>query len=148
MRSANFAKAVTPVHSLLDEKAMHEGAQALIGEHDFSAFRGAACQSKSPFRFVEYIDVSRKKDLVVIEIKANAFVLHMVRNIVGVLLEVGRGDKTVAWVAEVLKSCDRNQASVTAPPEGLYFVEAHYPEQCAIPKYPKGPLFLRDYSTS
>lgn len=142
VRSANFAKKVTFEPTPLDTEKMHQGAQCLLGEHDFSSFRGAACQSKSPFRFVEHVQVVRRGDLVIIEIKANAFVLHMVRNIAGVLMDVGLGKQPVSYVESLLKLKDRQQGSKTAPPFGLYFVAAHYPKECNIRTLAPGPLFL------
>ena len=142
VRTANFSGALTWFDAPLDERMMHEAAQYLIGEHNFSSFRGAACQSNSPFRCVEYIEIKRLDDLVVIEIKANAFLLHMVRNIVGCLLEVGEGKKPPLWIADVLDKQDRSAASVTAKPEGLYFVRAHYPKTEGVACLPMGPVFL------
>lgn len=142
VRSANFAGAVAHVDRPLDEALMHKAAQSLLGEHDFSAYRGAGCQSKSPYRNVEYIDVSRQGDLVVVEIKANAFVLHMVRNIVGVLLDIGLQIQPVDWAQQVLASKDRTQGGRTAPPDGLYFVKAHYPDEFTVPDFSLGPLWL------
>lgn len=142
VRSANFAGVVTHIDKTLDEKLMHQAAQSLLGEQDFSAYRGAGCQSKSPYRHVEYITVSREGDLVVVEIKANAFVLHMVRNIVGVLLDIGLKAKPVVWAKEVLDSKDRRQGGRTAPPDGLYFTKAHYPKEFDVPEFPLGPLWL------
>jgi tRNA pseudouridine38-40 synthase len=112
--------------NLIDEKLMHEAAQLLIGEHDFSSFRGSGCQSKSVKRNVVSIDVSRSGAMVNINIKANAFLLHMVRNIAGVLLEVGVGEKPVEWVKEVLLACDRKKAAVTLPACGVYLVKVEY----------------------
>jgi len=142
VRPANMAKQLTWHEYYLDAEKMHEAAQALIGEHDFSAYRGAACQSHSANRFVEYIQVKRLSDYVLIEIKANAFLLHMVRNIVGVLLEVGEYRQAIDWPAQVLASKDRQQAGVTAKPHGLYFVRAHYDAKWQIPELAMGPVFL------
>ncbi len=142
IRPANFDGQVTYHDYPLDHQKMNEAAQALVGEHDISAFQAAACQSNTPFRFVEYVSVSRFGDLLVMEIKANAFLLHMVRNIVGSLLEVGEGRKPVTWLGELLSLKDRSQAGMTAKPDGLYFVRAHYPDDCAIEQLPMGPLFL------
>lgn len=144
VRSANYAKKVTHISQPLNEGDMNSAAQALVGENDFSSFRGAACQSNSPFRFVEYVSVCRKGDLVIIEIKANAFVLHMVRNIAGALIEVGLSRKPVDWIGAVLKLKDRTQAAATGAPEGLYFVKAHYPCEFDLPECVLGPLFLQD----
>lgn len=117
----------------LDAEAMHDSAQVLLGELDFQAFRGAACQSHSSFRNVSEILVQRQGDYVQIDIEANAFLLHMVRNIVGVLLPVGQGQRSASWVKQVLESRDRKQAGITAPAAGLHLVAVRYPEEFAIP---------------
>src|SRR5882724_1103854 len=99
----------------LDADAMHAAAQALVGEHDFSAFRTAACQARTPVRCVHEIAISRAGEHVAIEIQANAFLHHMVRNIVGSLLPVGRGDESPAWIGQLLAGRDRAVAGPTAP---------------------------------
>lgn len=126
----------------LDENKMNEAAQTLIGEHDFSAFRGAGCQSKTPWRRIFEIIVIRRADMLVFEVHGNAFLLHMVRNITGVLLEIGAGMRPVEWAKEVLESRDRKQAAMTISPKGLYLVDVDYPEALSIPKMPLGPFFL------
>jgi tRNA pseudouridine38-40 synthase len=110
----------------IDEKIMHEAGQYLIGEHDFSSFRGSGCQSKSTRRNVMFLEVTRNGDMVYIDIKANAFLLHMVRSIVGMLVKIGRGDKPSIWAKEVLEARDRKVCAPTAPPQGLYFLAAEY----------------------
>jgi tRNA pseudouridine38-40 synthase len=107
---------------------MNKAKECLLGEHDFSAFRGSLCQAKSPIKNIEYIKLINNKHEITIEIKANAFLHHMVRNIVGTLLKVGRGERTVDWMNEVLDSKSRKQAGATAEPQGLYFVKAFYNE--------------------
>ncbi|MBU2880917.1 tRNA pseudouridine(38-40) synthase TruA [Psychrosphaera sp. B3R10] len=129
-------------HMPLDEKKMHIAAQALLGENDFSSFRASQCQSKSPVRFMHFIKVTRHNEFIVIDIKANAFVHHMVRNIAGSLIAVGRGDKPIEWVGELLAVKDRRQAGETAKPNGLYLIEVEYPEIFDLPKSSAGPLFL------
>jgi tRNA pseudouridine38-40 synthase len=124
----------------LDAAAMHEGAQALIGEHDFSAFRDSQCQANTPMRNVRHIHVARNGEFVVIDICANAFLHHMVRNITGVLSVVGLGRQPPAWVAAVLAGRDRSKAAVNAPPGGLYFVGPEYPAEFALPE-PSRPWF-------
>jgi tRNA pseudouridine38-40 synthase len=112
----------------LDIDAMNKAKECLLGEHDFSAFRGSLCQAKSPIKNIEYIKLINNNHEITIEIKANAFLHHMVRNIVGTLLKVGRGERTVDWMNEVLDSKSRKQAGATAEPQGLYFVKAFYNE--------------------
>ncbi|MFN4262095.1 MAG: tRNA pseudouridine(38-40) synthase TruA [Thioalkalivibrionaceae bacterium] len=107
--------------------AMREALASLLGTHDFSSFRAAGCQAKSPVRTLLAASVTREKDLVWFDFVANAFLHHMVRNLVGSLLEVGSGDRSVAWLGEVLAQRDRRAAGVTAPPDGLYFVGVDYP---------------------
>lgn len=115
-------------HFPLDEKRMHEAAQCLLGEHDFSAFRGPHCQSKTPIRRVDGCHVVRENQHVIIEIQANAFLHHMVRNIVGCLLEIGKGNKPIDWLSDVLSSRDRRMAAAMAKPEGLYLANVEYPQ--------------------
>ncbi len=116
------------VYHRLDAVRMHEAAQALVGEHDFSAYRAVACQSRTPQRRVEEISVTRRDDLVWLEVRANAFLHHMVRNIAGVLIEVGKGEADVDWPRQVLETRDRTRGGVTAPAEGLYFMGVRYPD--------------------
>lgn len=111
----------------LDAAAMHRSAQALVGEHDFSAFRGAGCQSLSVHRCVHRIAVQRAGAFVVLDITANAFLLHMVRNIAGALRQVGEGRAGEAWIARSLAGRDRSIIGPTAPPQGLYLVDVRYP---------------------
>jgi tRNA pseudouridine38-40 synthase len=124
----------------LEEGLMHREAQALLGEQDFSAFRAAACQSATPMRNVQRVDVSRHGQLVVVDIKANAFLHHMVRNIVGSLLAVGSGRKGQGWIKQLLQQGDRTLAADTAPPDGLYLVDVEYPRQFGLPEIPPGPV--------
>ena len=117
----------------LDEKAMRHAAQALVGEYDFSAFRTVACQSRTPVRRVQDITIARDGDRVVVEIQANAFLHHMVRNIVGSLLPVGRGERPESWIAQLLAGRDRALAGPTAPAQGLTFLHPLYPPQPGLP---------------
>jgi len=118
----------------LDPALMHEAAQSLLGENDFSSFRGSSCQSKTPFRNVHHIHVCGAGKIIVIEIKANAFLHHMVRNIAGVLMKVGSGEKPVTWVRDVLQAKNRAAAGVTAHPNGLYLMKVDYPEVFGLPQ--------------
>jgi tRNA pseudouridine38-40 synthase len=117
----------------LDAELMQSAGQQLLGEHDFSAFRARHCQSRTPWRCVHEVRVWREADRVLIEIEANAFLHHMVRNIVGVLMVIGRGEQPVVWAAQVLASRDRTQAAITAPAAGLYLQAVRYPVHWALP---------------
>ena len=117
----------------LDAAAMHRAAQALVGEHDFSAFRTVHCQAPHARRDLQEIRVTRTGDVVELEIQANAFLHHMVRNIVGSLLPVGRAERADTWLAELLAGRDRTVAGPTAPPDGLVFVGPRYPAECRLP---------------
>jgi tRNA pseudouridine38-40 synthase len=126
----------------LDHRLMREACQYLLGEQDFTSFRSVECQSKTPMRNVTHLDVIRKDDIVIIDITANAFLHHMVRNIAGVLMAVGAGRKPVPWVQEVLIAKDRKLGAETAPPYGLYLVTVTYPPEFSISKGVAGPRFL------
>ena len=121
------------VHQPLDERRMHAAAQQLVGEHDFSAYRAAGCQSGSPIREVTGITVSREGDWVFLDVSANAFLMHMVRNITGTLATIGQGEQRLDWALDVLESRDRKSGGVTAPPHGLTLVAVEYPADFAIP---------------
>jgi tRNA pseudouridine38-40 synthase len=121
------------IHRSLDAGAMHSAAQILVGEHDFSAFRSIECQSKTPVRKVERIEVRRTGDTVWVEIEANAYLHHMVRNIVGTLLDVQREPDPKAAMARILAGGKRREAGVTAPAAGLYLWRVQYPADFGIP---------------
>jgi tRNA pseudouridine38-40 synthase len=121
------------IHRPLDAQAMHEAAQMLVGEHDFSAFRSIECQSKSAVRTVEHIHIRREGDYLWLEIKANAYLHHMVRNIVGTLLDVQMLADPVAAMAGVLAGRSRRLAGMTAPATGLYLWQVDYPPIYDIP---------------
>ncbi|GAB5414111.1 MAG: tRNA pseudouridine(38-40) synthase TruA [Congregibacter sp.] len=123
----------------LCDQRMHAAAQALLGERDFSAFRAASCQSTSPMRNMHSIDVTRSGDYLQIRVQANAFLHHMVRNIVGSLLEIGRGRKPEHWMSELMIEGDRKKASATAPPQGLYLTCVVYPPEFALGHAPDLP---------
>jgi tRNA pseudouridine38-40 synthase len=142
VRPALSSKLLTWEKHPLNEQLMHEEAQCLIGEHNFNSFRGVACQSNSPNRNVHHVTVSRSGKLVTIEIQANAFVLHMVRNIAGVLMTIGKGLQKPGWTQQVLDACDRTAGGVTAPSAGLFLVGVGYPERFQLPEQVSG-LILR-----
>jgi len=133
VRSAIWHKQATWHCMPLDIKAMEEGAKHLIGKHDFSAYRAAECQSKTAIREIIHLNIMKNNDLIVIDIKANAFLHHMVRNIIGVLLAIGERKKSTNWSKEVLESRDRSIAGITAKPDGLYFMEVDYSKEFTVP---------------
>lgn len=130
----------------LDAERMHLAAQSLVGTHDFTSFRAAECQSPTPIRQLKSIQVTRINEYVVIDVTANAFLHHMVRNIAGVLIAVGRGRQAINWPAELLQLRNRAQGGVTAPAAGLYLFAVSYPSQFSIPSaanysvWPPGPV--------
>jgi tRNA pseudouridine38-40 synthase len=136
-RSALLAVRAAWITWTLDADAMDRAAQVLLGEQDFSAFRGAECQSTTPMRRVLDVRVRRHGDFVLLDIRANAFLHHMVRNIAGTLIEVGSGKRPESWVGEVLASRDRTRAGMNAPACGLYFMNVEYPAEFAIPDAPE-----------
>ncbi|MFA9420277.1 MAG: tRNA pseudouridine(38-40) synthase TruA [Gammaproteobacteria bacterium] len=126
----------------LDQALMHEAAQVLVGEHDFSAFRAAGCQAKSSTRCIHEISVERRGDLLFLDVRANAFLYHMVRNIVGSLMSVGQGEQSIDWFKRVFSGRDRNLAAATAPAAGLYLLRAHYPDAFELPFNGKNPILF------
>ncbi len=124
----------------LDVVLMQQAAQHLVGEHDFSSYRAVACQAKSPIRTVHRVEVSRQNEMVFIDIEANAFLHHMVRNIAGVLMAIGCGEQQSRWAGEVLAHKDRRMGGVTAHPSGLYFMGVKYPDEFEIPRVENSSL--------
>jgi tRNA pseudouridine38-40 synthase len=137
MRPALDRLRVCWVRQPLDEGWMHTAAQSLLGERDFSSFRAAECQSATPMRRLLEARVERRGEVVEITVRANAFLHHMVRNIAGSLMLVGRGERPLGWLAEVLAARDRTQAGPTAPPQGLYFAGVEYPPEFGLPCWPR-----------
>ncbi len=137
-RAALAASRATWIHRPLDHERMAQAAQALVGEHDFSAFRSAECQARSPIRRMERIAVERHDDWVLIEATANAFLHHMMRNIAGLLIAIGRGDAAPGRAQEVLAGRDRARSAATAPPQGLYLLSVRYPAAFALPPPRRG----------
>jgi tRNA pseudouridine38-40 synthase len=117
----------------LDAALMARAARGLLGEHDFSAFRAAGCQARTAVRTVHRLDVWREGDFVLLEVRANAFLQHMVRNLAGVLVAIGSGRQPVEWAVQVLAGRDRRRGGVTAPPQGLYLTGVEYPPHFEVP---------------
>ncbi len=136
MHSALHRGQLTWVPRPLNLEAMQEAGLCLVGERDFSSFRAKGCQSRSPIRFLHFIRIFREGERVLIEVCANAFLHHMVRNIAGALIEVGIGKRPSGWVKAVLDLKDREQGGVTAPPDGLYFAGVYYPDAFDLPRHP------------
>lgn len=127
---------VSWIHSNLNEDLMNQAAQHLLGRHDFSSFRAVSCQSSSPVREILSISVCRKKSFIYLDISANAFLHHMVRNIAGSLIDVGSGNQTIEWFVELLQAKDRTKAGMTAPSSGLYLYAVDYPDEYELPVKP------------
>lgn len=134
VRSAVLTGRVAWERIKLDEGLMHQAGQQLLGEHDFSSFRAAGCQSSHATRRIKSLAVKRHGEMIFIDIEANAFLHHMVRNIAGTLIQVGCGDAPISWISELLELKDRTQAAPTAAANGLYLINAFYPQQFQIPQ--------------
>jgi tRNA pseudouridine38-40 synthase len=119
----------------LDGDAMQQAATLLVGEHDFSSFRAANCQSPTPVKTLRSVDIERCGAYWRFDFDANAFLYHMVRNIMGCLVTVGQGAQPPAWLNEVLAAKNRDSAAPTFPADGLYFVGPYYDESHAIPRH-------------
>lgn len=121
-------------HRPLDVDAMRQAARCLPGTHDFSSFRAAECQARSPVKTLASLDIDRSGDLVIFDCHANAFLHHMVRNLVGALVYVGMGRQPVDWLGCLLQARDRRQAAPTYSPDGLYLVGVEYGNQWGLPQ--------------
>lgn len=142
VRPTFLAYRVTWHYRPLDIERMQAAGNLLLGEHDFSSYRAVACQAKSPVRTLHKLEVSRQGPFIFIDVEANAFLHHMVRNIAGVLMAIGEGERPVEWSREVLEARDRTLGGVTAPPYGLYLTKVGYPEKFAIPQLsPLSPVW-------
>ena len=133
VRPALAARHAGWYHATLNIDAMRAAARQLVGEHDFSAFRSAECQAKSPVRTLHALEVEARGERIDFLLRANAYLHHMVRNIVGTLIYVGNGRHAPAWVGEVLASRDRARAAPTFAPEGLYLERVEYAERWGLP---------------
>jgi tRNA pseudouridine38-40 synthase len=140
VRSPMLAARAGWVHTPLDVDAMRAGVACLIGEHDFSAFRSSECQAKTPVKHLYQIDVRQQGSFIHFRFRANAFLHHMVRNLMGCLVAIGRGRYPATWMAEVLASRDRNQAAPTFMPDGLYLAQVGYPDEFAVPAAQSGSV--------
>lgn len=137
VRPTYLAGRVTHEYRPLDVGRMAAAAAYLVGTHDFTSFRSSECEASSPVRELRALEVERRGEFVRIHAYANAFLHHMVRNLTGVLLAVGAGERAAEWAQEVLEARDRTRAGVTAPPDGLYLAAVEYPQACAIPQLSK-----------
>lgn len=142
LRPALLWRGLTHFYHPLDAQKMERAGQCLLGENDFTSFRALQCQSHSPWRTVHHLWVTRQGQYLIVDIKANAFVHHMVRNIVGSLMEVGCGNQPENWIADLLVLRNRTSAGVTAPAAGLYLVEVDYPSSFSLPISPVGSFFM------
>lgn len=133
VRSALHRKQLSWVDRLLDVAAMQQAATRLIGEHDYSSFRASQCQASHARREIHSLSVEASGKLIKIEVSANAFLYHMVRNIAGTLIDIGLGRRTPSWIQELLVAKDRTLASPTAAAAGLYFVGVNYPPEFGLP---------------
>lgn len=134
IRSAYLAGKVVWQHQSLDVIRMATAAQYLVGEHDFTSYRAQACQAKSPVRTMHRVDVSGRGEFIYLDVCANAFLHHMVRNIAGVLMTIGSGERPVEWTKEVLEFRDRKKGGVTARAAGLYLVSVAYSDEFNLPE--------------
>ncbi len=123
-------------HAEMDIRAMQDAAVPLVGTHDFSAFRASGCQSRDPVRTVHSLSLHQSGSWIWMDISANGFLQHMVRNVVGTLMRAGRKQAPVQWVREVLEGRDRTRGGITAMPDGLYFVGARYAQRYGLPDLP------------
>ncbi len=132
---------VTWDYRQLDEQRMQQAANYLIGEHDFSTYRALGCQAKSPVRTLHAFKVSRNGAFIYLDIEANAFLHHMVRNMAGVLMTIGAGEQAPEWADELLQRRDRTRGGVTAPSDGLYLVRVEYPQEFLLPQQENRPVY-------
>lgn len=137
VRPTYLNKRVTHEYRPLEVAPMQAAARDLIGTHDFSSFRALQCQAKTPVRELRRLDVERRGDLVIVTAEANAFLHHMIRNIAGVLMAIGAGERPTTWAREVLDARDRTLGGVTAAPDGLYLTGVDYPAHFRIPRLPQ-----------
>lgn len=136
VRPAYLHRRVTWEYRPLTVEPMQQAAGYLLGEHDFSSYRAMGCQARSPVRTLYRLDVTRRGEFVILDLAANAFLHHMVRNIAGVLMAIGAGEAEPIWAQQVLEQRDRTLGGVTAGPDGLYFMRVDYPPEFELPQPP------------
>lgn len=142
---AHFPQGVTRWPRALNVTAMQEALPNLLGTQDFSAFRDSECQARSPIKTIEHCHLIAKGPWLILDIKADAFLHHMVRNIMGALLAIGENKYPSSWLKTVIESKNRSEAWITAPPNGLYLVEVGYPDRWQIPSGLRLPWFLNEF---
>jgi tRNA pseudouridine38-40 synthase len=144
IRPCFLDKQVTWLTSDLDVGSMHEAAQFLLGKNDFSAFRASACQAKTAIREVKNACVKKQGNFIIFDISANAFLHHMVRNIIGSLIMVGKGEQPSDWIAKLIADKDRTKSGPTAKPHGLYLVDVSYPEAFGLFNKVEMPFYISE----
>jgi len=143
VRPTVLARRVTHEYRVLDTERMQVAADSLLGTHDFSSYRAMQCQAKSPVRTLRELSVRRVGEWVILRVRANAFLHHMVRNLAGVLMDIGAGECKPGWAREILEARDRTLGGITAPPDGLYLTGVEYPQGFGIPSAQHVPFFDR-----
>lgn len=143
VRPSHLRSSVSWHYNRLNVDIMHQESQSLLGQHDFTSFRSSQCQANSPARTIKTISVKAyNEQLIFIDVEANAFLHHMVRNIAGVLMSVGSGREKSGWVKELIDLKDRTKGAETSPPYGLYLYDVTYPEEFKLPSNMSEPLFI------
>jgi tRNA pseudouridine38-40 synthase len=142
VRPSFLDKQITWLTQQLDVMKMNEAAQCLLGSNDFSAFRASGCQSKTAQRVIKSVNVKKHGEFIILDIKANAFLHHMVRNIVGSLIVIGKGEQSVKWMSALLAGKDRTKAAPTAKPHGLYLVGVDYPSEFNLENKAVMPFYI------
>ncbi|AHV93712.1 tRNA pseudouridine synthase family protein [Bordetella holmesii ATCC 51541] len=132
----------------LDVAAMRQAAQTLLGEHDYSSFRSSQCQARHPVRTMSRLDIAECGDFLVFTLQANAFLHHMVRNIMGALLQIGQGREPVAWMGHLLAVRDRRLGAPTFSPDGLYLSAVDYPRAFDLPQLDGAGTFLAPFTSA
>ncbi|MBN1379640.1 MAG: tRNA pseudouridine(38-40) synthase TruA [Gammaproteobacteria bacterium] len=140
-RSALLHKRVTWWLHPVEVERMQVAAQYLLGEHDFSSFRAVNCQAKTPVRTLHELKIHAQGHVIYMDLRADGFLYHMVRNIAGVLLKIGTGEKPLDWTQTVLEAKNRTQGGITAPAQGLYLTDVRYPDEFSIPRSGYKPVY-------